>query len=267
MKKAHSEEIKALWVNRINRVPITLLLTIRAACVVAIVCYVVGAFNDWASSIVIGVALVILIAMISSKQLKQRSIAIEKTFKRNLRSREAREEFLAKAQPAYASSLLTRDIHLSDFEVPSASKWVGSKLYELALGEKYGVHIYSILRGNRRFNIPDADMVIYPGDKLQVIGSDNQLSTLQEVLSNEVYPLNDDMYRHEMQLTQIYIDEESPFCGKQVRESGLKEQYHCMIVGFENGQETLDAPTGNRKFEVGDVVWIVGEKSDVERLE
>jgi CPA2 family monovalent cation:H+ antiporter-2 len=267
MKKAHSEEIKALWVNRINRVPIILLLTIRAVCVVMIVCYVVGAFNDWASSLVIGVALVILLAMIASKQLKQRSIAIEKTFKRNLRSRETREEFLAKAQPAYASSLLTRDIHLSDFEVPAASKWVGSRLYELALGEKYGVHIYSILRGNRRFNIPDADMVIYPGDKLQVIGSDNQLSMLQEVLTNEVYPLNDDMYRHEMELTQIYIDEQSPFYGKLVRESGMKEQYHCMIVGFENGQETLDAPTGDRKFEEGDVVWIVGEKSDVAKLE
>lgn len=48
---------------------------------------------------------------------------------------------------------------------------------ELDFGKKYGVHVASIIRGAHRINIPRwRGNRIFPNDKLQVIGTDEQLS-------------------------------------------------------------------------------------------
>ena len=80
-----------------------------------------------------------------------------------------------KKKPAYAGRLLSRDLHLTDFEIPGESAWAGKTLLELNLGKKYGVHVVSILRGKRRINIPGGSIRLFPMDKIQVIGTDDQL--------------------------------------------------------------------------------------------
>ena len=42
-----------------------------------------------------------------------------------------------------------RDLHLTDFEIPGESAWVGRTLAELNFGKKYGIHVVSILRGKK----------------------------------------------------------------------------------------------------------------------
>ena len=55
---------------------------------------------------------------------------------------------------------------------------------ELNLGKKFGVHVASILRGKRRINIPGGSVRLFPMDKIQVIGTDEQLSVFNEAMQN-----------------------------------------------------------------------------------
>lgn len=105
---------------------------------------------------------------------------IERKFFQNLRSRDIRAEYLGEKKPAYAGRLLSRDLHLTDFEIPGESAWAGKTLLELNLGKKYGVHVVSILRGKRRINIPGGSIRLFPMDKIQVIGTDDQLNIFAE---------------------------------------------------------------------------------------
>lgn len=50
---------------------------------------------------------------------------IERKFFQNLRSRDIRAEYLGEKKPAYAGRLLSRDLHLTDFEIPGESAWAG----------------------------------------------------------------------------------------------------------------------------------------------
>ncbi len=56
------------------------------------------------------------------------------------------------------------------------------------------------------------------------------------------------------------------FLGKTIRESGIRDKYHCMIAGVEREDGTLMVPDVNAPFEEGDVVWVVGEKENVYQL-
>jgi Trk K+ transport system NAD-binding subunit len=52
-----------------------------------------------------------------------------------------------------------------------------------------------------------------------------------------------------------------------VNESGIREQYQCMLAGFQDkGQEQLALPHATRIIRSGDILWIVGERAAIEAL-
>jgi CPA2 family monovalent cation:H+ antiporter-2 len=214
--------------------------------------------------ITIGLMVVALIVLL--RTVKQRSIKLERLFMLNLRSRDIEAQVHGKKRPLYEGRLLDRDIHIADFNVPMNSQWMGSTLKQLNLGRKYGVHVSSILRANFRLNIPDGDYVIFPGDRLQVIGSDEQVAKFANAITTEVIGEDFDLENREMKLRQLIIGEGSPFIGKNLKDSGIRNLYSCMVIGMEEGKENLTPVNPNRPFEEGDIIWIVGEQESLDAL-
>ena len=78
---------------------------------------------------------------------------------------------------------------------------------------------------------------------------------------------DDNFEQHEMYLKQFVIDSSSPFCGHTIRESGIRNKFHCLVVGVESATEgSLRKPDVNVPFRKGDIVWVVGEKTNLARL-
>lgn len=267
MKKNHSNEWKRLWVeSSINRIPLLFTIVVRFVIALAFIFYICNyltRFTD-ALMIIIGVAVVSL--MIASRWTKKRSIKMERLFIHNLRSRDIMAQVNGEKKPLYEGHLLDRDIHISDFDVPEDSSWGGKTLKELHLRERFGVDMSSIMRGSQRLNIPNGDTVIFPGDKLQVIGNDDQLQKFATALSTDLIPEDLEIEKREMKLRQLIISGKSEFCGKSLLESGIRDKYNCMVVGLEEGQENLTKIAPTRTFEKGDILWIVGEESDLQKI-
>lgn len=64
----------------------------------------------------------------------------------------------------------------------------------------------------------------------------------------------------------MVITGSSPFVGKTLEESGIRSQYSCMVVGLEEGKENLSQIHPKRKFQKGDIIWVVGEKESLEAI-
>lgn len=267
IKKNHSVEFVTLWRDsRGNRAPLVATIVLRILLAVSFVMFVIGGLFKVSVGLVLGVAVLLVIVMILSRQLKKQSIMIERTFFQNLRSRDLRAEYLGEKKPEYAGRLLSRDLHLTDYEIPGESTWAGKTLAELNFGKKYGVHVVSILRGHKRINIPGASVRLFPQDKIQVIATDEDLNVFGDEM-NKVSSIDTDVVeKSAMILRQFRIDEDSPFLGKTLKEVGIREKYHCLIAGVERGEETLHAPDPYEPFAEGDVVWVVGENDDVYQL-
>lgn len=268
VKKNHSIEFTALWADsRMNRAPLVATIILRMVIAVAFVMFVIAGLFKASVGLLFGIAFLLVCLMIYSRSLKKQSIMLERTFIQNLRSRDMRAAFLGKQKPEYAGKLLSRDLHLTDFDVPGESLWVNKTLKELAIGQKYGVHVASVLRGNRRINIPGASCRIYPGDKIQVIGTDEQLNHFGEQLIHvEVASEEPDIEKREMTLKQFVVDKDSVFLGKSIRESGIRDKYKCLIVGVERANNGLKTPDVHIPFVEGDIFWVVGEMDDVYKL-
>lgn len=267
MKKNRSEEFRALWAeNNRNRLPLIFTILVRVVIAVAFIFYICNYLSRFTNALMITIALVVIVLIIFSRWVKHRSITLERLFVQNLRSRDIEAQVHGKKRPLYEGRLLDRDIHIAEFEVPSDSKWMGQTLKQLNLGSKYGVHISSILRGGWRINIPDGDYVIFPGDKLQVIGSDEQFTSFREALEKERLGVDVNFEQREMLLRQLIIGHDSPFVGKTLIESGIRDLYSCMVIGLEEGKQNLSPFRPNRKFEEGDIIWVVGERESLDAL-
>lgn len=269
MKKNHSIEFKALWAdNRYNHAPLISVILLRIILGIGFVVYIVEYLFQTSTALVVGIALVLVVLMIFSRFLKKQSIGLERTFVQNLRSKDVHKVYLGEKRPEYAGRLLDRDLHLSDFTVPADSLWGGKTLKELDLGKKYGVHVASIIRGKHRLNIPGGENRIYPGDTLQVIGTDDQLSVFAaqaEKVSD--YHSDDDFEKREMYLKQFVIVAGSPFCKHTIRECGVRNKYHCLVVGIElTTGDSLHKPDVNLPLNEGDILWVVGEKDNLAAL-
>ena len=267
MKKNHSEEFKALWTeNRLNRLPLIFTILVRLVIAVGFIFYICNAVTDFSSAVLICIGVVMVVLMVMSRGLKHRSIRLERMFVTNLRSRDIEAQVSGRRRPLFEGHLLDRDVHIADFEVPAGSKWSGQTLKELNLGREYGVHVSSILRANRRLNIPEGSSVIFPCDRLQVIGSDDQLAAFGHALDEQVYEEDYELEKREMLLRRMAISGSSEFVGKTLEESGIRHRYNCMVVGLEEGMENLSQVLPSYRFAKGDILWVVGEADDLKRL-
>ena len=267
MKKNRSEEWKALWkeTNK-NRLPLMFTVLVRMVIAMVFVFYICNHLFQFKPAIVVSVGFIAVVLMVLSRSIKRNSILLERLFINNLRSRDIEAQVHGKKRPLYEGRLLDRDIHIADVEVPGNSQWMGQTLRQLNLGKKYGVHVSSILRGGFRLNIPDGDYIIFPFDKLQVIGSDSQLANLSAAIEKEVIGEDTELEKREMKLQQMIVGSDSPFIGKTLQESDIRRRYSIMVVGIEEGKENLSPFKPDRKFQEGDILWIVGEQESLNTL-
>lgn len=209
--------------------------------------------------------MVCVLLFILSRRIKWTSIKLERTFLQNLRSREvmARVES-GSGEPGYAGRLTSRNIHIAELEVPTDSAWAGGRLNELGFSHRDGVMIAAIVRGEYRLNVPDGEAMIFPGDRIEAIGDDESLQAFACRMSKEHLDLP--LASSRLQLRRIIVREGSSFIGVTLRDSGIRSDYHCMVVGFEDAQGNIVPATAERTILRGDAMWIVGEDNDVRKL-
>lgn len=268
-KKNHSVEFQILWEdNRFNRGYLASLVVFRFVLAVVYVMVVIMALFKVSVALLLGIACLVVAGMFYSRYLKKQSILIERRFMQNFRIRDVYARHTGeKAPPRFAGHLLSRDLHLSDFVIPAESLWAGRTLSELSLGTRFEIMVVAIFRGQYCINIPGGKERLFPQDRIQVIGSDEQLSRFSHKLSAMTMPVfTSDLSQSEVCLRQFIVDEDSPFNGWTIRESGIRDKHKCVVVGVERGATSLRNPDADTVFMTGDLVWVVGEETHVYEL-
>ncbi|ERJ70877.1 TrkA protein [Prevotella disiens JCM 6334 = ATCC 29426] len=267
MKKNHSEEFKTLWTrHRTNRLPLVFTVLVRMFIALMFIFYICNYLTRFKNALLIVIAIGLLTLMILSRSMKHRSITLERLFVQNLRSREIAAQVNGQRKPRFEGHLLDRDIHIGEFEITENSLWAGKSLNKLQLRNRFGTHVSSILRGTQRLNIPKGNTIIFPNDKIQVIGNDQQLAAISAAMRQEVKAEDYDIENREILLRQILLSDNNPFIGKALTESGIRDKYNCMVVGVDEGQPQITLINPAHILQAGDIIWLVGEKENIKQI-
>jgi CPA2 family monovalent cation:H+ antiporter-2 len=150
----------------------------------------------------------------------------------------------------------------------------GSSLKDLAWGQRFGVNVIKLVRGRKQLAMPAADYVPARGEKIFVLGDREKLSLLRQSLGlqpREIPTLREFILTQDEDDKPLFsyaldIEKGSELEGKSIKDSGIRENYDCMIVGLQRENLPLAQPDVNMVMQSGDLVWILGSSSMADKL-
>lgn len=240
-----------------SQVPLMVMILLRFALSFAFVIYFLSSVYSQRTGVLLGLSVFIVLIIIFSKKVQQQFGRIESLFMANLNERELRR--------TGRNNNLVRNMHLAYMDVQADCPFIGRRLKHTNLSSEYGVNIVSIQRGTHRINIPDGETRIFPGDTIGIIGTDEQIQKLLEVIE----PGEDtaeEIDGKEVIYTHFIVSEDSKLVGKTSAESGIRANSACLLIGIEKNDGRFIQPNGKAVIDAGDIVWIAGEEERIAEL-
>lgn len=159
--------------------------------------------------------------------------------------------------------ILPWDQHLSELIVGPNSPLVGMSIGQIGPQESFGVVVAAIERGQRRILAPKASDVVFPFDRLQVLGSDEGIERIRKLAELTEPPIIDEA---PLKLQSIVLEPDSRVVGKPLRDSSIRDLVDGLVVGVERGEFRQLHPPADLRLEAGDRLWIVGDPDKIPRL-
>ncbi|MDE6134152.1 MAG: sodium:proton antiporter, partial [Muribaculaceae bacterium] len=203
------------------------------------------------------VAAVLLLILFSSRRLRLNYNRIESKFIDNLNERELRR--------SGKKNTVVHDLHEAFMTVGAGCPFVGDRLMDSNLRQRYGVNVVGIQRDTRFIPIPGGKNRIYPGDTLTIIGTDEQIERLLPVVEAQLPPSDGRSEAQEVKLASILLSPTSPLIDKTPRSASLRDTYDALVVAVDRGDEHIDSRP-DLIFKEGDVLWVVGNTSKISKL-
>lgn len=254
-KRSNRKAYSAIWLSRkYSRGPLLLLELSRVLVAIILMGFLLNSFFATPTALTVAAAIMILGFAIFYRRLQLFYSKIEDRFLQNLNARQLEGSGKSKR------ILLPWDAHFAFLEVSPDSNLIGKTLQELKIRENFGINVVLIERGSKTIYLPKPTEVLYPCDRIEVIGTDDQLDMFRGHV--EISTTGDVYMAHEdtVVLERIEVRNEYNIRGKSIRNSGIREKTHGMIVGLERNGERILNPDSSMVIENHDVLWIAGDR-------
>jgi monovalent cation:H+ antiporter-2, CPA2 family len=273
-KRPNKYGFKELWLElEYSQGPLLVIEIMRMVLGIIIIAIWVDRLFPTIHAILIAVPIIIIVMFLFSKRIQIFYQRLEGRFLSNLHARERAEaEKLAGSENILSkhfspkSDLSPWDAYLVDLEVNPQAEYIGKNLQELAWREHYGVNIAYIKRGDKLIYAPGKNNKLLPFDHVGIIATDEQMQVFKPIfdtLENVETPTHN---IEDIVVQKIVVDEHNQLKGQTVLTSGIRERTNGLVVGIERNKERILNPTSTTTFEWGDIVWIVGEKQKILKL-
>ena len=266
-KKPNSISYKELWLNKkYSKGPLLILEIARNVIGIALIIFWVSQFFTALASLLLVFPIILALLFFFSKRIQGFYQRLEGRFLSNLNARESQENLINDINKNPQSDLSPWDAHMVDLEVKPHADYIGKKLETLAWREKYGINIAYIKRGELLIYAPGRDNRLLPFDHVGIIATDDQMQIFKPIFDAVETLVNEDETIEDIILQKIVVDEHNQLKGHTIRESRVRERTNGLIVGIERNKERILNPESTTIFEWGDIVWIVGDRKKIQKL-
>lgn len=271
MLDVKSPQYVALWMKgRQNRLPLMALNACRLIIIVLIAFAPIQSITGMNGAWLLPVIAVAVLLIYRSGAFASAYLSVEARFLANFNERN-----LGKFEDSGAATeWLDEKLYVLDFDCPEQGV-AGKSLIDLGWGGVYGVNVVKLVRGKKHINMPSGSTVISRHDRIYVVGEadsihgmclglsldeSRKLPTLREFIENE-NGSDGDLYSY-----AISVDKDSPFVGSAIKDSRIREDYDCMILGLQRNRLPIAQPDINMTLQNGDLIWILGTKTMAGKL-
>ncbi len=264
-----SKESYELWhSSNVERAKLIAVYLVRIVISISLVAYAIFRIFSFTWGVVAGVAILIVVLITLSSRVRKNAHSLANRFTGNLTAREKSAEKNRAVSRRFEGKLLDYDVHISDFLLAPESTFCGRSLMQLDIRNNSGVSVVRIVRGGININIPGGRTVLYPGDKIVVAGSDEQIARFQQMLDRSIHKRSKDeqQARTHVTLERFTVTPDNPLIGTTLMQSGIREQAQCIVMGIERDGRLITNPDPTLQFQEGDIVIAAGETERIKQF-
>ena len=155
---------------------------------------------------------------------------------------------------------------LREVIVRDQTEAVGRSIAELALRKRFGSTIVSIDRQGVPISNPDANTILYPSDKILLLGTDESLEEAEHWLCREPESnkeVSEEPTLGATSLSHLIVPATFRHLGKSLADLALKSRFGVQIVGIERGAKSVLSPGPSESLEPGDQLLVLGRPHQV----
>jgi len=157
------------------------------------------------------------------------------------------------------------ELHVEEVTLPENAAVAGRTLRELDLRRRHGCTVAGVDRHGLGLVNPGAETVLYPLDRVLLLGARAQLAAardeLEAVAARSAGPAVGDLVIH-----RVRVPASSPRAGLALAEMNLRQNVGVQIAGIQRGEERLLNPSGQDRLLGRDELLVLGTPEQLRRF-
>ena len=155
------------------------------------------------------------------------------------------------------------NLEIDEVTLPADSVHAGKTLRQTALRTAFGCSVLGIDRQGFGIVNPNSDTVLFPHDKLLLLGEHGQLIRASRELLRFAPAAELPTSFDDLTMETVKVPEGCPLAGKPLLELDLIRKYGVQIGGIRRGASSTFSPGGKDHFEVADELLLLGTHSQI----
>jgi len=151
---------------------------------------------------------------------------------------------------------------LTECIVPEQADCRGRTLGELALRTRFGCTVAGVDRQGVMVGNPTGEMVLYPRDKVLLLGTSVQVAAAKEFLQKATGSSQASSF-DEVRMEAIELAADSALHGRTLAELALGKAYGLQVAGINRAGRRILNPRGEEKLLAGDSVLVLGSPDQI----
>ena len=155
---------------------------------------------------------------------------------------------------------------LAEVMIPENAAVSGLSVLRVGLRNQFACTIVSIERQGMLISNPDSGVILYPNDKLLLLGTDESLRAAEEWLARPKPQEEEAAALSEMSLSHLTVPATSQRVGKSLRDLAIRSHFGVQIVGIERNDLSLLSPGPDENLKSGDQLLVLGTPEQVNEM-
>lgn len=154
-------------------------------------------------------------------------------------------------------------LQMIDCTLPDLAACRGRSIASLALRARQGCSVVGIERQGFMISLPAPDTLLFPRDKVLLLGTADQVKAGKEVLSTVAISEDEGADLAEVRMEAMEIPCGSPAAGRRLDELTPAQRHGVQVAGLQRFRSRILNPSGQEEMRVGDKVLALGSPQQI----
>lgn len=150
------------------------------------------------------------------------------------------------------------NLHMIDCTLPDLADCQGKPISELDLRSRFGCSVVGIERQGYMIPLPTPETVLYPRDKVLLLGTIDQVRAGQKFLATVTGTRGADSVFEEVSMEAMVVPAWSRAVGRSLGELSVSQQHGVQVAGIHRGGMRILNPSAHEVLGAGDEVLVLG---------